>query len=328
MPFHLAAIALPMLISGSLYAAETCTIQATQWIQSGALRAAVDGPVLAQAQTSPELMAVEVELGGEPLGARVRVEDSVGRVEATMAPDDLSLRAKRPLSFADDTIYTGKADLMVREVGATGVKVAPRRLPQWIEVSSSMGATVACGDLDLVETWPGDLRPLALGSSERGERVYLKPDQHVELSRIPGSSAAVTLHPQEWMAVEAVSKDASAIRILVRFDGGIVVGWVEKDAVADSRESGGEAEPGEEAPAETAAAHVGDVKICKKEVPLWATAGGEDHILGILSAGTGVILGEKADDRVPVLAVPSATAWYRLEDMQWWLDAKAARGCK
>ncbi len=321
-------VALPLILSGALHAAETCTIQATQWLQDGPLRAAVDGPIIAQARTSPELLAVEAELGGEPLGALVRIEDSVARVEAYMAADELRVRARRPLSFADDTIYTGKADLRVREVGATGVKVAPMALPPWIEVNGSMGATVACDDLDLVETWPGDLRPLALGSAKRGERVYLKPGEHIELSRIPGSSAAVTLHPTDWIPVEAVSKDASAVRILARFDGGILAGWVETDAVADERPPVEEAEPSPPAPDVIEAPHSGEAKICKKELPLWVTAGDGDHILGTLSAGTGVMVGEKVEDRVTVHAVPSATAWYRRGDTTWWLDAKAARGCK
>mgnify|MGYP007066194309 CR=1 FL=1 len=328
MPMPLSALVLPLLLSNASQAGETCTIQATQWLQDGPLRAAAEGPVLAQAQASPELLAVQVELGADPLSARVRIEDSVARVEAFMAPEDLRLRAVRPLSFADDTIFTGKADLRVREVSATGVKVAPMALPPWIEVASAMGATVACGDLDMVESWPGDLRPLAVGSSERGERMYLKPGLHVELSRIPGSSAPVTLHPQDWMPVEAVSKDASAVRIIARFDGGIVVGWVETDAVADSREPEEVAEPSEEPPAVTAPSHTGEVKVCKKEAPLWVTAEGQDYILGTLSAGTGVILGEKLDDRVQVQGVPSATAWHRIEDVQWWLDAGVARACK
>jgi len=322
------ALLLPILLPVASQAGETCTVQATQWLQDGPLRVAVDGPVAAVAQPSPELLSVEVELGGEPLGARVRIDDSVARVEAYMVADDLRLRALRPLSFADDTIFTGKADLRVVEVSVTGVKVAPMALPAWIEVSGAMGATVACGDLDLVETWPGDLRPLAVGSKARGDRAYLRPGGHVELSRIPGSSGVLTLHPTGWTAVEVVSKDASAVRIILPIDGGIVVGWVEPDAVADSREPVDEAVPSPETTGVIAPRPSGEVKVCKKEVPLWVTAEGQDHILGTLSAGTGVVFGEKAEDRVPVQAVPSATAWLRPDGVQWWLDAKVARGCK
>ena len=326
------SFAFPLVLAGLLstpvHAGDACVIQSTQWLQDGPLRAAVEGPIVAQAQASPELLAVRIELGGDPLGARVNIEDSVASVEAYMVPDDLRVRAVRPLSFADDTIYTGKADLRVREVEATGVKVAPMDLPPWIEVSGSLAATVACDDLDLVENWPGDLRPLAVGSKPRGERVYLLPGGHVELSRIPGSSSAVTLHPTDWMPVEAVSKDASAVRIIVPFEGGIVAGWVETDAVSSEREPVEEAEPSRSPPAVVAPPHSGELKICKKELPLWVTADGQDSILGTLSPGTGVLLGEKVDDRVLVQAVPSATAWHRLEGVQWWLDAKAARGCK
>ena len=321
-------LVLSALLSAPAQAGDSCVIQATQWLQDGPLRSAADGPVLAVATTSPELLAVEVELGSDPAVVRVHLEDSVAKVDAWMNLEDLRLRATRPLSFADDIIYTGKADLRVKEVSATGIQVAPQQLPPWIEVSGSMGATVACGELDLVDSWPGDLRPLAVGSASRGDRVYLKKGEHIEVSRIPGSSAAVTLHPDRWLPVEAVSKDAESVRVVVRFEGGIVVGWVPRDMVADQAGEAGDGEAGEDqAPAPVPQAE-GPVAVCKKGAPLWVTAGGADHILGTLSPGVGVVLGEKADDRVPVLAVPSATAWGPAADATWWLDAKAARGCK
>lgn len=330
MSIPIAAFVLPLLLPGAVRAGDSCTVQATQWLQDGPLRAAADGPVLAQALTSPELLAVELELGSEPAVARVHLEDSVARVDAWMEFDDLRLHARRPLSFADDTIYVGKADLRVREVSATGVKVAPFELPDWIEVGSAMGATVACGDLDLVQSWPGDLRPLAVGSAERGSRVYLEAGEHIELSRIPGTSAAVTLHPTRSIPVEAVSKDAETVRVVVRFEGGIVVGWVARAAVSESAgEADAEAtDPTAEAAAAASTVPDGPVKACKKEAPLWVTAEGQDYILGTLSSGVGVILGEKLEERVPVLAVPSATAWGTAPDAVWWLDAKAARSCK
>jgi hypothetical protein len=268
-----------------------------------------------------------VELGAEPGAARVRIGDSVAQLDAWMSHEELRLRAGRPLSFADDTIYTGRLDLRVREVGATGVKVAPMDLPPWFEVPSSIGSTVACGDLDLVQSWPGDLRPLALGSAARGERVYLRPGAPIELARIPGTSPALTLNPPDWTMVEAVSKDAQAVRILVRFDGGIAVGWVDREAVADERPPVEEAEP---VPAQPPVAPVveGEVKRCKNGAPLWASAGDEARILGTLEPGAGVILGEKAEDGVELLGVHGATAWYRAPDARWWLDGKAARGCR
>ena len=323
-----AALVLPFLLPSAGLAADTCPVQGTQWLQDGPLRAAADGPALAVATPSPELLAVQLELSSDPAVVRVHLEDSVAKVDAWMNYGDLVLRARRPLSFADDIIYTGKAELVVREVSATGIKVAPRQLPPWIEVSGSMGATVACGDLDLVDSWPGDLRPLAVGSTERGSRVYLKAGEHIEVSRIPGSSAAVTLHPDRFIPVEAVSKDAESVRVLARFEGGIVVGWVPRDMVADvAGESSESAGAAEQASAPVAQVE-GPVAVCKKGAPLWVTAGGEDHILGTLSAGVGVVLGEKTDDRVPVLAVPSASAWGPAADATWWLDSKAARSCK
>jgi hypothetical protein len=321
-------VVLSVLLSSPAHAGDSCLVQATQWLQDGPLRAAADGPVLALATASPELLAVELELGSDPPVARVHLEDSVATVDTWMSFPELRVRAKRPLSFADDTIYTGKADLRVMEVGATGIKVSPAQLPSWIELGASTGATVACGDLDLVETWPGDLRPLAVGSAARGDRVYLRAGEHIEVSRIPGSSPAVTLHPDRWVPVEAVSKDAESVRVVVRFDGGIVVGWVPRGAVADEAGEGGEDEGGEEEAPAPAAQVEGTVLVCKKGAPLWVTAGGQDHILGTLAPGVGVVLGEKAEDRVPVLAVPSATAWAPAPDAAWWLDAKAARGCK
>jgi hypothetical protein len=323
----LTAVALSLLLVSQAPSAETCTVQATQWLQDGALRGSPDGPALALAAHSPELLAVEVELSAEPGAARVSIADSVARVDAWMSHEDLRLRAARPLSFADDTIYTGKLDLRVLEVDATGVKVAPKGLPLWFDVTSSISSTVACDDLDLVETWPGDLRPLALGSAARGERVFLKPGAPIELSRIPGTSPALTLNPPDWTMVEAVSKDTQAVRILVRFEGGIAVGWVDREAVADERPPVEEAEPVPPQPP-VAPRMEGEVKVCKKGAPLWARAGEDTRILGTLEPGAGVLLGEKTDDGVEVLAVPSATAWYRAPDARWWLDGKAARGCK
>jgi hypothetical protein len=315
------------LASNAAAAADTCPVQATQWLQDGPILGAEDGPAVARATSSPELLAVEVELVGEPAVARLHLVDSVATVDGWMSFEGLRLRARRPLSFADDTLYTGSADLRAKAVEATGIKVAPFALPDWIEISATASATVACDDLDLVESWPGDLRPLAVGSTDRGERVYLRAGTHVEVSRIPGTSPALTLHPKHQMPVEAVSKDGSAVRIIARFDGGLVVGWVEPDAVSDSpAEDGGAPDGAVEGPAEVATD--GEVLVCKKGAPLWATASGQDFILGTLEPGSGVILGDRSEDRVPVLAVPSATAWGPVEGATWWLDAKAARGCK
>jgi hypothetical protein len=326
-PMPTVLLLVPLLLASVASAGEQCVLQGTQWLQDGALLGAVGGPSLARSMSSPELLAAQVELSGEPAGARVVVEDSVGRVDAWMGLGDLRLRAGRPVSFADDTIYTGQAILRIRAVEAAGVEVTPMDLPVWIEPSSTPRARVACEDLHLVEGWPGNLRPLAVGDKPRGRRVFLVPGGHVELSRIPGTSAALTLHPQEWTAVEAVSDDASAVRILVPFDGGIVVGWVAKDAVADEREPVEVAEPSGPAPY-VAPPMNGEVKTCKKGAALWASAGGQDFILGTLDPGTGVVLGEKQGDRVEVLGVPSARSWAREVEATWWLDSKAARGCK
>ena len=93
-------------------------------------------------------------------------------------------------------------------------------------------------------------------------------------------------------------------------------------------EQGGGSSEDPAAEAETAAVDHGSAVVCSKEMPLWVTAGGQDFMLGVLSAGASAVLGEKQDDRVPVLAVPDATSWTTVEGAQWWLDAKSARKCK
>ncbi len=325
MLFASGLLSLALTLSGPAAAAGGCQLQGTQWLQDGALLGALDGPGVARALFSPELVAVEVEMTPGASAAFVKITDSVARVEAFMPYEQLRVQMTRPMAFADDTIYIGSADLKVMAVEDGGVRVAPMDLPDWIKPDSALSSPVGCGDLDLVNAWRGDMRVLAVGSAPRGKRVYLRAGEMIQVSRISGSSSAVELWPSSAVPVEEIKRSAGFVRILLRFPGGLVVGWVAEEYLS---EQGGGSSEDPAAEAETAAVDHGSAVVCSKEMPLWVTAGGQDFMLGVLSAGASAVLGEKQDDRVPVLAVPDATSWTTVEGAQWWLDAKSARKCK
>ncbi len=326
MPFAAAALSLALSLSSPAAVAEVCALQGTQWLQDGRLLGAVDGPLVAQATRSPEMLSVEVELTPDTPAAFVRVKDSVARIEAFLPHEELRVQMTRPMAFADDIIYIGSADLRVVAVESAGIKVAPMDLPSWIVPESTLSSPVACGDLDLVNAWRGDMRALAVGNAPRGKRVYLRGGEFIPVARTSASMSAVELRPETSVPVEEIKRAASKVRILMRFAGGVVVGWVSEEFVTDEGSGGGGDEEATDAPQPAPA----DAKVatCSKDTPLWVSAGGQDFMLGVLLAGADVVLGEKQDDRVLISAVPSASSWTGAEGAQWWLDAKAARKCK
>jgi hypothetical protein len=306
-------------------AAGTCALRATEWRQDGSLRAAADGPAFGRARASPELLAVEVELGAAPDAVLVRVRDSVGRIEAWMPLSELRVRVDQALHFADDTLWVGAADLRVREVAGAEVRVEPFELPGWVRPQGGLGATLPCSALGLVEPWRGDLRAAAVGQAARGERVFLSADDTVPVSRIPGTSPAVRLLLDAPIAVEQLSTEVEAARVVVPLPGMLLVGWVPKELIAEGG-VGAEVPP---APApEPSEAPALPLVACKKEVALWATTGGGEYQLGALNPGVRLALGAESGDRQAVLAVPDARAWAPAEGVGLWIAKKEAKGCK
>ncbi|MFH1470009.1 MAG: hypothetical protein ABIO70_36830 [Pseudomonadota bacterium] len=320
------AVLLVLLSPSPARAADTCVIEATEWRQDGTLRASAEGPVFARATASPELLAVEVELVPGEAAARVRVHDSVGQIEAWMPLSELRVRVDQPLRFADDTLYLGQADLAVQELDGGGVRVTPFELPSWLRAQDRLAVTLPCATLGLVESWRGDLRTAAVGQAPRGERVFLSADDTVPVSRVPGTSAAVRLLLEAPLPVEQLSTEVSAVRVLAPLPGMMLVGWVPKESLAQGGAGGGSPEP--EVAEEPPAAEVPPLVRCKKELPLWASTEGGEFQLGTLAAGVRVALGEKVGDRLPVLAIPDASAWVPVPGVGLSVSDKDAKGCK
>jgi len=261
----------------------------------------------------------------------VRLTDAVGRVEAWMPLDQLRVRTEQPLRFANDTLVVGMSDFRVVEVAQDGVRLAPWDLPDWILPESRLAAPVACADLNLVTSWRGDLRAVAVGSSKRGDRVYLSTGGPIEVSHTPGTASSLVLRPETSMAVERLSRDVEATRVALSFRGGMVVGWVPKEALLDEPDEGASvtaAAQAEEAGEQEEESVSDSIVACKRELPLWATAQAEDYSFGALEAGAYLVLGERQRDKIPVLAIPGLTTWSPVQGVELWGYAKAAKGCK